>query len=67
MRRIKANQGGNNGKITMQIDGANFDSTMFVALVNGSDSIKAEINYFADASKVFVTFNLNNKKIGKYD
>jgi hypothetical protein len=67
LRRIKANQGGNNGKITMQIDGANFDSTMFVALVNGSDSIKAEINYFADASKVFVTFNLNNKKIGKYD
>ena len=69
VRSVQANEGGNKGKITVEIGGARFTTTMNLALHDSisNKTIPADSIIFVDATKVFATFNLLDAPLGFYD
>lgn len=67
IRSVQANEGGNTGKITVEMYGAKFNNDMIIMLKNEGTTIIAEKSIFIDPTKVFVTFNLKNAPLGLYD
>jgi hypothetical protein len=58
--------GGNAGKVTIEIDGANFTPATADRLTLGGTTIAASAIDFVSASQVFATFNLSGAVVGSY-
>ncbi len=67
IEQISPAQGGNTGRVTVQIDGIEFSSDVVVQLVAGETAIVAERIDFRDATQLFATFNLTDQAEGFYD
>jgi parallel beta-helix repeat protein len=67
IRKVTANRGGNNGKVTVRVDGAKFVSGMDVYLERPGYSIPALCVIYEDPTRVFVQFDLRNRPQGTYD
>lgn len=67
IRDINADKGGNTGRVTVEINGGKFDSTMIVRLENGMDVITAGNVLIINRIKAYATFDLNGKPLGIYD
>ncbi|MUG93294.1 hypothetical protein F7734_12990 [Scytonema sp. UIC 10036] len=60
--------GDRGGKMTLEIDGAKFNSFMTAELTDSTGkSIVAENIWFEDSTEVFATFDLRNAAVGTYD
>jgi Ca2+-binding RTX toxin-like protein len=64
---LSVHEGGNNGQVTMEMDGSLFDQNTRVELVGNGETIQATSCKFVDASKIIATFDLTGKVIGQYD
>lgn len=67
IRRVRAEQGGNTGRVTLEIKGSKFDSTMTLTLLGAADTIPADTVLYIDPTKVYATFDLAGKATGLYD
>jgi parallel beta-helix repeat protein len=67
IRSINANTGGNTGTVTVQVNGAKFDSTTVILLATATDTIYAQSVAFESSIRLYPTFNLEGKTIGVYD
>lgn len=67
IREVTENTGGNNGLVTVRIDGAKFESGMDVWLERPGTSIPALCVIYQDPTRVFVQFDLRNRPLGVYD
>ena len=60
--------GDRGGKITVEIDGAKFNTSMTAELIDSAgNSIVAENIWYEDSTEVFATFDLTTAAIGTYD
>ncbi len=65
---VNANKGGNTGKVTVELRGAKFQSTMMARLKDPVlGSMLMDTLYYENPSTVFVTFDLNGASLGHYD
>ncbi len=65
---VDAAKGGNTGAVTLRINGAKFNSNTVFRLRSATNgNIPAYQTYFINPTRVFVTFNLLNAKLGMYD
>jgi subtilase family serine protease len=64
---LSVQKGGNNGQVTMAIDGSLFDRNTTVELVGNGATIKPAWYKYVDATKIIATFDLTGKAIGQYD
>lgn len=64
---LSIKEGGNDGWVTTQVNGALFDSIMDFRLKLDQTVIPAEVVTYNGMTKSFVTFNLNDAKVGSYD
>jgi subtilase family serine protease len=64
---LSVHEGGNNGQVTMEIDGSLFDQDTKIELIGNGETIQATSYQFIDASKIIATFDLTGKVIGQYD
>ena len=67
IREVTENTGGNNGLVTVRIDGAKFESGMDVWLERPGTSVPALCVIYQDPTRVFVQFDLHNRPLGVYD
>jgi hypothetical protein len=67
IRSVQVNEGGNKGAVTVEIDGARFSDKTKFKLQSNDTIISGDSLIYIDATKVFVTFNLMDKKLGYYD
>lgn len=67
IRNVAADEGGNTGFITLEIEGAKFDSLMNLRLLGQGMSLLAESVHYIDPTVVFATFDLRGMPIGLYD
>lgn len=58
--------GGNAGNVTIEIDGANFDSDITASLTLGATTLNAISIDYVSAAQVFATFNLSGAAVGTY-
>ena len=66
--RVNADKGGNTGKVTVELRGAKFQSTMMARLEDPVlGSMLMDTLYYQDPSTVFATFELNGASLGRYD
>ena len=60
--------GGNAGELTIEVDGAKFDSTVTATLADGSGTEReSKSTFVANSSKIYVTFDLAGLDPGFYD
>ncbi|HRY31690.1 MAG TPA: CARDB domain-containing protein [Bacteroidales bacterium] len=64
---IHANTGGNTGKITVQITGSKFTPGMSLFLHRNETKVFGYDLVYVNSSRVFVTFDLEGRDLGKYD
>ena len=67
VRSVQAKEGGNKGKVTIEVGGARFTKDMKLSLQTSTKVIPADSLIFVDATKVFATFNLLDAPLGFYD
>lgn len=69
IRSVHATKGGNNGNVTVMIQGARFENDMVVKLGSNVSSTfyLAQNISFINSTKLFATFDLANSSIGFYD
>ncbi|MBK9336183.1 MAG: hypothetical protein IPM98_06205 [Lewinellaceae bacterium] len=67
IREVTANQGGNNGLMTVRLDGAKFESGMDVRLERPGYSVPALCVIYQNPTRVYVQFDLRNRPLGLYD
>jgi hypothetical protein len=67
IRSVDASQGGNTGKVTVEIEGAKFQPTTVFFLEDGGTAIPASAIVFIDQTRVFATFDLRGQPTGMYD
>lgn len=65
--RLSVTEGGTDGWVTTEVQGALFDSIMDFRLVRNKDMIPIETLTFNDQTSTRVTFNLNRAETGVYD
>ncbi|MBO4719406.1 MAG: hypothetical protein J5658_05985 [Prevotella sp.] len=65
--RLSIREGGTDGWVTTDIQGALFDSIMDFRLVRNKDMIPIETLTYNDQTSTRVTFNLNRAETGVYD
>ncbi len=61
------NRGGNNGQVTVNIQGAGFDQTTGIELTDGLTTITSTQVTFQDEYNLLVTFDLTGRPTGTYD
>lgn len=67
IRTVDANRGGNRGTFTTSLYGAKFRPDMKVKIIGQGHTITADTLIYVDATRAFVTFDLLNAPLGKYD
>ena len=67
IRSVEANRGGNTGRVTVQLNGSQFQPGMRIFLRNGGQMIMARTARYDNPIKVFATFDLREKESGLYD
>ena len=67
IRSVNADEGGNTGLVTIQVNGAKFDGTMMVCLAANGDTICAQDHNLLDAVTLFATFDLTGAATGIYN
>jgi len=67
VRAISPNQGGNTGRVTVEIDGSALTPDTDVQLVSGVRVIQAVATDFRDATRLFATFDLTGQATGVFD
>lgn len=65
--RLAITEGGTNGRLSTDIQGALFDSIMDFRLVNGSKVIPAEAILYKGQTSSKATFYLTDAELGRYD
>ncbi len=65
--RLAITEGGTNGRLTTDIQGALLDSIMDFRLANGASVIPAEAIFFKGQTSSKATFYLTNAEVGQYD
>jgi RHS repeat-associated protein len=65
--QVSPASGGNNGRVTVRLDGTNFSPNTTVSLVNGSTTIASASVDFTSASVLYATFDLSGKPLRSYD
>ncbi|MHC1708715.1 MAG: CARDB domain-containing protein [Bacteroidales bacterium] len=63
---VDDNSGGNTGNVTLKLTGSKFTSNMQVYLVKGENKILGTGYQFIDASKAYITFELDDAELGFY-
>lgn len=64
---VSPNQGGNTGRVTVEITGADFTPQTQAHLVSGNSVIDAAAMDFVSPIDVFATFDLTGQTVGAYD
>lgn len=67
IRSVHSKRGGNQGKVTVEVNGSKFDETMVVKLANETDTITAGGVMATDPIKAYATFDLKGRPLGMYD
>ncbi len=67
IRRVRANEGGNTGFVTLEIQGAKFDSLTDMRLLGQGNNLLAESVFYVDPTTVYATFDLRGVTTGLYD
>lgn len=67
IQNVSSNQGGNSGRVTIEIEGSEFTNQTMVSLVSGSTMIDAADVDFANQALLFATFDLSGRPLGVYD
>lgn len=67
LRSINPNYGGNDGKVTVELNGSRFRPDMEVWLENGRDTLRPEYVIFESFYKAYVRFDLSGVDTGDYN
>jgi len=67
IRSIDANQGGNNGMVSVRIKGARFEEDMIVILDSSVGIYIASAVHYVDPTTIYATFDLTGANVGVYD
>jgi len=68
LRFVEANEGGNTGSVTLNLEGAKFEENMMARIEdNVLGTITASNLFYINSTQVFATFDLNGATLGLYD
>ena len=67
LRNINPTYGGNDGKVTVELNGSRFRPDMEVWLENGGDTLRPEYVIFESFYKAYARFDLNGVDTGDYN
>ncbi len=66
IRSVDADEGGNNGKVTVLVEGSKFDSSTIFHLTSNLDTITSDTAYYVDPTLMYATFDLEARRTGTY-
>lgn len=64
---VNANEGGNTGFVTIQLNGAKFDSITNMQLIGEHRTLEATKVHYIDPTKIYATFDLRGVYTGTYN